>query len=110
MKLCVLTKKIDEKYMYTEKGVYLYYLPIIEYKKQILKGVVCICEFSNARIYYLYSKDILTSRFEIGEEAISMNGLYSYLYANEVLKSRFILGEEVISFEWIIIVTTLLKY
>ena len=33
MKFCVLRIKIDEKFLYTDYGVYLYHLPITEYRK-----------------------------------------------------------------------------
>jgi hypothetical protein len=46
---------------------------------------------------YWYAREVLKSRFELGEKAISNNSEYSYLYAREVLKSRFELGEKAIS-------------
>lgn len=46
---------------------------------------------------YLYAKQILKGRFELGEEAISKNIYYSFYYSVRVLANRFKLGEAVIS-------------
>ena len=98
MKLCVLHKEIqDETYLYTYRGVFLYYLPIVEYKKQILKGTVSIRDDIIALLCFNYARDILEGRFELGEEAISKNQGYSLRYAHEVLEGRFEIGEEAIS-------------
>ncbi len=97
MNLCVLVNKIDENYLYTEDGLYLYYLPIDEYKKHILKGNICTYERGSASICYHYSKDVLCNKFEHGVEYISKDGWYSYMYASEVLNGRFEQGEVMIS-------------
>lgn len=97
MKLCVLKNKIDENYLYTDEGLYLYYLPIDEYKKHILKGVVYTDDGRFSGLCYWYALEVLKGKFTIGEDAISMNGLYSYWYARDIIRGRFILGEESIS-------------
>ena len=124
MKLCVLTKRIQEEPLYQRDGVFLYNLSLDEYKKCILKGIVStdinhnaiicyryaeesLCRFEHGEVYisksaqssYYYAVNVLEDIFILGEEAISKSDWCSYLYANEVLKSRFILGEEVISFD-----------
>ena len=74
MKLCILNSKIESEPLCTKGDKGLYHLTIKEYKKQILKGNVCMSEYINARLCYLYSRDILRRRFELGEEMISMHG------------------------------------
>ncbi len=56
------------------KTIYLYKDTVARYKKQILKGNVCMSEYINARLCYLYSRVILSRRFELGVEMISMHG------------------------------------
>ena len=41
-----------------------------------------------------YAIDVMHSRFELGEEAISRDSMYCLIYAEEVLKGRFLLGEK----------------
>lgn len=55
MKLCVLTKKLASKPLYSEDSLYLYYLPIKEYKKHLLKGNVQLDEDICAYICHEYS-------------------------------------------------------
>lgn len=70
MKLCVLRNKIDEKFLYSEFDLFLYYLPINEYKKQILKGNVCTDVINNALVCVLYARNVVKGRFVIGEDMI----------------------------------------
>lgn len=96
MKLCVLRIKIDEKFLYTDYGVYLYHLPITEYRKQILKGNVLTMDSIKSGICYWYARNILKGRFELGEEMISKHAWGCHKYSIDVLKERFLLGEEMI--------------
>ncbi len=81
MKLCVLVNEIGSEMLIGNKGVYLYYIPIKEYKKQLLKGNVSIDIEQCAYMCYSFAMDVLHSRFELGEEIISKCPLYSYYYA-----------------------------
>ncbi len=96
MKLCVLRNKIDEKFLYSEFDLFLYYLPINEYKKQILKGNINTQDNENASICCWYAHNIVDNRFELGEEMISKSAMYSYVYALHILNERFEIGEEMI--------------
>jgi len=42
---------------------------------------------------YLYAKNVIGGRFELGEAAISKDAGYSYWYARDIIHERFILGE-----------------
>lgn len=97
MKLCVLKSKIEYEPLYEDTGLFLYNIPISEYKKQILKGNVSTATGHNASICYHYVSCTLRSRFELGEEMISNCPLYSYFYARYITKCRFIIGEKAIS-------------
>lgn len=46
---------------------------------------------------YLYARQVLRNRFELGEKAIATDAFYSYMYSCYVLRSRFKLGEPVIN-------------
>ena len=99
MKLCVLTSKLVQEplYEHTELCLFLYHIPIDEYKKCILKGIVHTDETLTSRACFVYARDVLKGRFELGEESISKDLGNSFMYATRVLKERFILGESVIS-------------
>lgn len=97
MKLCLLSDRLDCEPLYTCNGLYLYYISITEYRKCILKGIVDYDTYNNASICYMYARDILKGRFELGEELIIKDSEYSYWYARIVLRGRFELGEELIS-------------
>ena len=45
MKLCVLNSKLDHDPLYECVRVYLYNLPLKEYKKCILKGMISHVDF-----------------------------------------------------------------
>lgn len=101
MKPVVLIKAIDNKepvYVYFNiffgMKLFLYILSIEEYKKCILKGIICTNDDKTSRTCVEYARTILQGRFELGEEMISKNGSGSYRYTRDVLKERFILGEE----------------
>ena len=121
MKLCVLTKRIQEEPLYQRDGAFLYNLSLDEYKKCILKGIVStdinhnaiicyryaeesLCRFEHGEVYIsksakysmLYASRIIRGKFIQGEYAFSSNGYYSYRYAKDVLKRRFKLGETAI--------------
>lgn len=97
MKLCVLNVELDDiEPLHTWNGMCLYLLPISEYKKCILRGVVSTNVGRNARICYLYTCDIFKGRFKLCEESISKDGVNSYFNAASILGERFILGEEMI--------------
>ena len=97
MKLCVLKSKIESKPLYEYEELYLYHIPIDEYKKCILKGIVSTSNRMNADACYMYAALILKGKFELGESIISTDTHFSYLYARDALKGRFELGEAVIS-------------
>ncbi len=74
------------------------------YAKNVIKGRFELGEEAiskNAYSSFYYALDVLKplgiDRFELGEEAISKDAEYSYFYALYVLKSRFEQGEEAIS-------------
>ena len=46
---------------------------------------------------YLYARQSIHNRFELGEKAIATDAFYSYMYSRYVLRSRFKLGEPVIN-------------
>lgn len=46
---------------------------------------------------YLYARQVLRDRFELGEKSIATDAFYSYMYSRYVLHSRFKLGEPVIN-------------
>lgn len=96
MKLCVLTDRLDSEPLYSKEGLYLYYITINEYKKYILKGIVERSDIIIRRLYFVYARDILKDRFELGEDIISKNAWYSCNYSISVLKGRFELGESAI--------------
>lgn len=96
MILCVLNSKIDADCLYVEYDLYLYYLPVEEYKKQILKGNINTQDNENASICCWYAHNIVDNRFELGEEMISKSARYSYVYALHILNERFEIGEEMI--------------
>jgi hypothetical protein len=48
------------------------------------------------KLSYLYAKDILKARFELGEYSIAKDPYYSLYYAAHILKNRFPQGEPVI--------------
>lgn len=53
---------------------------------------------SNSSYYsYHYARQILLSRFELGEKAISNHSYYSYHYAKQIIKGMWKLGESAIS-------------
>ena len=99
MKLFVLKNRLEQEPLYRMGVYYLYHLPISEYKKQILKGDVCM-DLENILPYACmrYARDVLKGRFEVGEEFISTDAHHSLVYAN-ILNKRFELGEEAISGE-----------
>jgi hypothetical protein len=51
----------------------------------------------DARYSYAYAREIIKSRFQLGEKLISQNPTYSYYYALNILRDRFKLGEKSIS-------------
>ncbi len=97
MKLCVLKSKIESKPLYEYEELYLYHIPIDEYKKCILKGIVSTSNRMNADACYMYAALILKGKFDIGEEYISKDAMFSGRYACEVLEGKFELGESIIS-------------
>ncbi len=97
MKLCVLRSKIDAVPIFEYFDVFLYHIPVTEYKKCILKGIVYSNEKMVLRASFAYASDILKGRFTLCEEIISKDAYYSYWYAITVIKGRFELGEESIS-------------
>lgn len=52
---------------------------------------------TDAEYSYLYARDVLGGRFELGEPAISTNAADAYKYAQNVLEGRFEVGEEAIA-------------
>lgn len=98
MKLCVCDIPINSSPLYESNGFLLYRLPVTDYKRYILKGVI---KYEHAYyislLSYKYALNVLKGRFEIGEEAISGFLAHSMSYASEVLKGRFVLGENIIS-------------
>ena len=70
MKLCVLVNEIKYEPLYEKYGLYLYKIPINEYKKQLLKNNVNLDIEQCAYMCYSFAIDILHSRFELGEEII----------------------------------------
>lgn len=97
MKLCVLKSLIDYEPIYKHEDLFFYHIPEQEYKKCILKGIVCTGEYIIAMMSYIYARDVIQGRFILGEDAISKHTPYSYWYARIVLRGRFELGETVIS-------------
>jgi hypothetical protein len=52
---------------------------------------------ANANTAYAYACDILHSKFELGESAISKCARSSYFYSTHALNERFSLGEKSIA-------------
>lgn len=96
-KLCVLVNEIGSELLLGYEGSCLYYIPVNEYKLQVLKNNVNLNRKQSAYTCYRYAMDNLYSRFEIGEEIISKCPHYSYYYALHVLRGRFELGEKAVS-------------
>ena len=46
---------------------------------------------------YLYARNTLKGRFELGEQAIATEPVFSYYYARDILKGRFEIAEPVIA-------------
>lgn len=59
---------------------------------EMLKRVAASPESS-----YLYARQVIHNRFELGEKSIATDAFYSYMYSRYVLRSRFKLGEPVIN-------------
>ncbi len=97
MKLCILKKKIPTKPLHHHSEHLLYYIPIEEYRKQLLKGNVISEEDTLLLVSIIYARDVLKGRFELVEDMISKYAFYSYEYAKIVIKGRFIQGEEAIN-------------
>lgn len=95
MKLCILNSKIDSKPLYTYSGTYLYNVPIVDYKKYVLKGIVSNDDEANAVICKLYTVNILGMRHTPCEEYIIKSISQTYEYAYNF--GRFIEGEDIIS-------------
>jgi hypothetical protein len=65
-------------------------------EESVLKEHLHIYSLKNLRFAYLYARNILKGRFELGEPTIATDANYSYLYAKNILKGRFELGEPII--------------
>jgi len=63
--------------------------------KRILKLEPIIIK--NVFYSYLYAKDVIKGKWELGEPTISKDARYSFLYALDVIKGRWEKGEPVIS-------------
>ena len=48
---------------------------------------------TNSCYSYLYAKDVIKGRWELGEAIIATDAYWSYYYARDVIKGRFPLGE-----------------
>ncbi len=105
-----------------DKALFLVSMTDAEYKKRILKGLIPFYSDSSIAIIVVdymkhmddiadeelminliigngeacnwYASNILKSRFELGEKAISKSGHESYYYAVDTIKERFLLGEK----------------
>ena len=93
MKLCVLINEIDGDILFGNNGAHLYYIPIKEYKKQLLKNNVNLDEDMCAYVCYVYLRKN-TQHSKLCEEVISKSSYYSMAYTRDILDSRFLLGEE----------------
>lgn len=58
--------------------------------------IVRVMVIKDAVCSYLYARDVLKSRFEQGEAAISQSTEYSYNYARDVIEGRWEQGEAAI--------------
>lgn len=102
MKLCAVSKQLPYEHLYNS-GYYLYFIPENDYKKEILKGNVILCDNEEHAwicyeyIYSIGKRNIPTVLIPYLEELISNIGYYSYWYATDVLDGRFELGEEAIN-------------
>lgn len=94
MKLCVLTVELEH---YSPLAIHeperLYYIPIREFQKQLLKGNVNLDDDDSGYMCYVYVCNV-PSNNEICEEMLSKSARFGYAYAEDVIKGRFILGEK----------------
>lgn len=96
MILTVLERPIKRESLFVSDSGILYHIPLIEYKKQILKGNVVTEKDILAYVCFLYAESI-NKRFELGEEYISKDMVYSFWYARDIIRGRFKQCEDIIS-------------